>query len=456
MSTTTGTFPGVRIVDMPDLGAVTDTSSLVGEHAGSGRFGATAFRNYNNRLTIAATAPPASLGNISDISTAFTGDLSKAGYTVSYTISGSNTLGTPSTGYVSTQELAANFAYLKNTSGWNQNAGDNDGRTAAAASITKVDNYGQGDCVAHLVYGYAASTKSGATYWTACPAISAYYADMHAGAAHVYLNPVEIDCSDNGFDCSAISFVGNLNRTVTTAALDDPWMCVRGQSTGTAFVDAFLSATGKFTIGLDLTTAELGPLNSAITLAENQRIFFGSVNSTGWPKDTNPTGPYIESTGGLLILTSGGVQFQVGSASILANAPTAIGGHLTPLNDNVATCGSSARKWSEVWAVNGTIQTSDARLKTDVAPLPEALPLVAAIEPVTWRWKQGDAEQRTHWGFLAADVNKVMTASGRDFGGYVRGEDGTDNLRPDQMIPVMWQALRELAADFAAYKSAHP
>jgi hypothetical protein len=46
MSVTTGTFPGVRIVDMPDLGAVNDASSMVGERAGSGRFAATAFRSY--------------------------------------------------------------------------------------------------------------------------------------------------------------------------------------------------------------------------------------------------------------------------------------------------------------------------------------------------------------------------------------------------------------------------
>ena len=45
MSTTT-TYTGVRIVDMPDLGAVTDNSSVVGEHAGSGRFAATALRTY--------------------------------------------------------------------------------------------------------------------------------------------------------------------------------------------------------------------------------------------------------------------------------------------------------------------------------------------------------------------------------------------------------------------------
>ena len=46
MSVTTGTFPGVRIVDMPDLGAVNDSSSVVGERAGSGRFSAPQLRSY--------------------------------------------------------------------------------------------------------------------------------------------------------------------------------------------------------------------------------------------------------------------------------------------------------------------------------------------------------------------------------------------------------------------------
>lgn len=37
---------GVRVVDMPDLGAVSDSASFVGESAGSGRFLATALRTY--------------------------------------------------------------------------------------------------------------------------------------------------------------------------------------------------------------------------------------------------------------------------------------------------------------------------------------------------------------------------------------------------------------------------
>lgn len=69
MSVTTGTFPGVRIVDMPDLGVITDTSSLVGEHAGSGRFGAPALVSY-----IASKQPPVWWANVRDAPYSAKGD----------------------------------------------------------------------------------------------------------------------------------------------------------------------------------------------------------------------------------------------------------------------------------------------------------------------------------------------------------------------------------------------
>ena len=87
------------------------------------------------------------------------------------------------------------------------------------------------------------------------------------------------------------------------------------------------------------------------------------------------------------------------------------------------------------------------------------MPLVAAIEPVTLAMEtRATPDSDTPAGRLSRRRREQghHRHGARDFGGYVRGEDGTDNLRPDQLIPVMWQALRELAADFAAYKSAHP
>ncbi len=46
----------IRIVEMPDLGSVTDATSFVGERSGSGRFSATALRNYVSGGTSAGVA----------------------------------------------------------------------------------------------------------------------------------------------------------------------------------------------------------------------------------------------------------------------------------------------------------------------------------------------------------------------------------------------------------------
>jgi hypothetical protein len=54
---TTGTIPGTRIIDMPDLGGVTDSTSFVAEKAGSGRMAAPALQAYAGRGSPAPGSP---------------------------------------------------------------------------------------------------------------------------------------------------------------------------------------------------------------------------------------------------------------------------------------------------------------------------------------------------------------------------------------------------------------
>ncbi|HEY1441806.1 MAG TPA: tail fiber domain-containing protein [Mycobacterium sp.] len=231
-----------------------------------------------------------------------------------------------------------------------------------------------------------------------------------------------------------------------------------------------------------------------------------------------------------------------------------ITGQLSPAVDNTKSLGASGFRWTAVWASNGTIQTSDPALKTDIAPLPASLPLLMAIHPITFRWIDGGAEdgdsdammevdedremqatetaseeieqvemvngrpvlrrvmqtterpvfdsfpvldangnpvtvkmrvgaelrdvprfhqvprmerrsvkvvrpatapgRRTHWGFSAPEVKAAFDALGMDFGGYVKAQDGSQHLRPDQLIPVLWQVCRELADKVAALEAA--
>jgi hypothetical protein len=207
------------------------------------------------------------------------------------------------------------------------------------------------------------------------------------------------------------------------------------------------------------------------------------------------------------------------------------GGTVLPVSDNAYACGATADRWTAVWAVNGTIQTSDPALKTDIAELPDAMPLLMAINPVTFRWKDGGSKprtnrvmadmpvldergqplvdmvavldqagspemeevvlprrpgqqrrvemrpklrpvarterrekeevelvshpgQRTHWGFLAPEIKRAFDAIGMDFGGYVKGDDGSQNLRPDQLIPVLWKCCQQMAREIEALKAA--
>jgi len=67
----------------------------------------------------------------------------------------------------------------------------------------------------------------------------------------------------------------------------------------------------------------------------------------------------------------------------------AVTSSIAPQSDNGVTSGVSGARWNSVWAANGAIQTSDPSMKTDIAPLPSMLPLVQALDPITFRWKSG-------------------------------------------------------------------
>ena len=146
------------------------------------------------------------------------------------------------------------------------------------------------------------------------------------------------------------------------------------------------------------------------------------------------------------------VLIQSGANLILGDAATA-GIYsrplLAPFTDNTVTCGSNTNRWSAVWAVNGAIQTSDPREKEDIQDLADVDTglILDEIPPITYRWVDGGGGQpgkRTHWGFSAEDIGRVSGIAARDFGGYVVAEDGKKAIRPDQLIPIMWEEIRRL------------
>lgn len=247
-----------------------------------------------------------------------------------------------------------------------------------------------------------------------------------------------------------------------------------------------------------------------------------------------------------LIGMDGADQLLVGdpTANVAIYSPA-----LVPASDNVVSLGTSGRRWTEVFAANGTINTSDPAAKRNISPLTGATALLREVQPISFQFLVGGAEpekvrvtrerqvheavtgeredvviedgravlrkrrvteqrgvvdvlpvvdatgkqvldwakpvrdkhgrelrpgqwvprrhtiprmekveveevrlvpregKRTHIGFSATDVNKAVKKLGLgDMGVYVKGAEGPEGLRTDQLIAVLWQAAREMDA----------
>jgi hypothetical protein len=130
-----------------------------------------------------------------------------------------------------------------------------------------------------------------------------------------------------------------------------------------------------------------------------------------------------------------------------ATAQINVAGSLRPATDNTQTLGANGARWSAVWSATGTIQTSDMRHKTDVAPSDLGLDFIRLLEPVRFRWKGGDA--RTNYGLIAQQVAEAAARLDTDFGGHVLADPddpmSQQALRYDQFIAPLVAAVQELA-----------
>ena len=130
------------------------------------------------------------------------------------------------------------------------------------------------------------------------------------------------------------------------------------------------------------------------------------------------TNAYFFISGGSVSGTHAGLRF-IDRSSI--RPCTATGGNL----DNIIDLGNTAARFDDIYATNGTIQTSDRNEKQDIAELSDAEQRVAVAAKGLlrkFRWKgsveeKGD-EARTHFGIIAQDLQAAFAAEGLDAGDY--------------------------------------
>src|SRR5690606_15768266 len=132
-----------------------------------------------------------------------------------------------------------------------------------------------------------------------------------------------------------------------------------------------------------------------------------------------PAYSFVDDTDtGMLLASVGLLRFAVGGAGQLSVAS----GQVYGATNGGQSLGAAAVRWSEVFAVNGTINTSDAREKTEVAPLSAAEIAAArdlAREIGTFQWLASVAEKgadkaRRHVGLTVQRAIEIMESHGLD------------------------------------------
>ena len=168
---------------------------------------------------------------------------------------------------------------------------------------------------------------------------------------------------------------------------------------------------------------ENGSLQVARTDADAAQ--FNRLNSDGdivvFRKDGTTVGSIGTNGAQLYIVGNDGAGIAIAGPSS-ALVPTDGSGNTS---DNTKDVGSLLIRFDDIYATNGTIQTSDANEKQDIAELDEAEKRVAVAAKGLirkYRWKDAVAEKgddaRIHVGIVAQDLQAAFEAEGLDAGRY--------------------------------------
>ena len=219
----------------------------------------------------------------------------------------------------------------------------------------------------------------------------------------------------------------------------------RGAATGSMSESMRITSSGNLLVGVTggntqiLTSgggtsiSSVGGLASAYqsinandpVLALNNTGVDGSI--IGLRKDGSAVGS-IGTTSNAFFLSSSRNELNLGSRGATQAYMDVIGGVALSTStsyDGSSDLGRSNARFDDIYATNGTIQTSDFNEKQDIASLTATEMLVGKrISELfkTFRWKDSVAEKgdnaRTHTGVIAQDVQAAFTAEGLDAGDY--------------------------------------
>ena len=119
--------------------------------------------------------------------------------------------------------------------------------------------------------------------------------------------------------------------------------------------------------------------------------------------------------------------------------------------DDAIDLGDSAARFDDIFATNGTIQTSDRNEKQDIADSDLGLDFVNRLAPKSYIF---NGKTRTHYGLIAQDVETVLSDINKEtseFAGFIKediseNQDGSQyryGLRYTEFVGILIKALQE-------------
>jgi hypothetical protein len=231
-----------------------------------------------------------------------------------------------------------------------------------------------------------------------------------------------------------------------------------------------------------LTTAAQNTITSVGTLTGLQ--VNGTAGFTGGSVTFNPTAAYKLALGNV-----GNVQISGGSTSqwlqtdgngnlnwqtiFIPVGATSSAGQVGIYSNASYIAGNSSITFNGTnFAVTGAITatgditafSSDARLKTNILNIPNALDKVKSINGVTYNWNEiaaqfGIGDTHEHAGVLAQEIQSVLPQVVRQ-APFDTAQDGSSKsgehyltVQYDKLVPLLIEAIKELSAEVEALKA---
>ncbi len=240
---------------------------------------------------------------------------------------------------------------------------------------------------------------------------------------------------------------GSLITSGNTIQADSGSITLDPAAGGIVFVNSSIlpNAVATHTVGASTTPYSTVYSRSFESDAANPLLVQGSTTLDLISANGNIT---IESIDGDIALTA-------------TNGLVTSEDNFLPSSDNGSSLGSAGRRWTDVFASNGVINTSDARLKTDVETMDEGLKQILEMRPVSFKWIGDEKLQsKKHYGFIAQELEKIVPNVIRKSTDYAKSdlppkkkeldekerEEDILGVKYDSLIPILVNAVKELSA----------